>query len=557
MTITLPQSKAALSKNELFARVKGPAQGEKADAEGKLWEITVVAAGPSLSGDVYPAEVLKAALPHFKGLPIYSFKFGDTEGGKEGAGNHHLPEGVTAEKARRLTSNQIGEVVEVWWNEEEQSVDGFAAIDDSALRDKFKNAHDRKAIGVSAEQDIYGFSIWAEALKAGADGKEVTKIVRGNSLDLVTRPAAGGRFKRLVAGLEPEENDMADLTELTALVTGLKKELEDVKQGLTTQREMDPIATLQQWLEGLQGEEKASAIQRISAMLTSLGAGGTMAGAPPSREEFHKLTAELAAVTEEKDVKKQRARLATLLESVQGKAEPEDPRDAELRQLRESLRRSAIRRELSTLKLERDGKEVKLHSPETVLRLADTTGVTVVDDKVEGLKEAVDKLLAEQPFLAQAVEEPQPDDPLKVVARAAAEAAIKAGKSPEDAQKAAVAAVAAATKASAATPPPAAPASRQPAAAKASAPSADEIAAKAIELANAQTVTAGVATGTGDAEVLGQAVSIRESIDANGGAIPEHLKRRISSLQMRMTQEGDIDAALEYQNIRKAILKLA
>jgi len=135
--------------------------------------------------------------------------------------------------------------------------------------------------------------------------------------------------------------------------------------------------------------------------------------------------------------------------------------------------------------------------------LADVTGVTVNGMEVAGLRESLETLIKDKPYLVEAV----------------TLAADAQGKTAEE-----LAELAKAGKA---------PTAEELAAAKLE---ADESAQKAAEL-----------------QAL-SAATIRESVGAGGiGAIPDALAGTIKDLQMRARQ-GDIAAALKYSRIRSKLI---
>jgi len=441
--MTLAASSTDLAKLSLLATLMGPkdATADAPDKVGKLWHITIIKAGRALTGDEYPAEVLRDSLDIFRGLPIYSFRFGDDAADDPNSGFHHLPEGASNDPRGQPTGNLIGQVTnEVWWNEEEQAIEALAAIDDSKIRDRLRNAFTRGAIGKGAEVDVFGFSIYAEVLKSDM---RVAKFVKGNSLDLVTRPAAGGAFVSIVAEAPPvtlletlraesglddaavlevvraelatrataiagdttrtkdqrkaalvaladeltgstrdgelegmvcsqlnaaraaiDEStplkegimDAATITKLVAeqVTAGIAKaRAEDAEQEAAATaaadkaRAANPIDELAAWLEGLEGEERMSALQQVQALLSGMGAMVEDEGAGLAADEFAALTAELKAVTEEKDGKVRRARLAKVLEGLTTPSE-QTAEGKELERMRAEMSSTSSRRSSSS-----------------------------------------------------------------------------------------------------------------------------------------------------------------------------------------------------------------
>jgi len=609
--MTIAPSSSTLSKLAILATILAPKEAT-ADAgaqpgalTGKLWKITVIKAGRALTGDNYPAEVLKESLDIFKGLPINAFRFGDdVDSDDPNSGFHHLPEEHTGNPSGQPAAHVIGQITEeVWRNEEEQSIEAFAAIDDTGWRDRLANTHARGAIGKGADVDVFGFSIFAQVLKT--EDNRVAKFVKGESIEVVTNPAAGGAFVSIVAEapsevpmllaalraegsladdamlrivlrevseridtlvfgpasgqLTPDQKRMA-LTALAQDIIGMdsgatppagsveaavlekieqtKNEITDdpqegimdaatitklvaetVKAGLAEAKAeddakaaaADPISSLKTWLESLAAEDKMGALQKVQVMLAELGAMiGSGSDGGMSQNDFAALTAELKAVTEEKDAKKAGARLAKVLEGLTKTDDAPSPEALELKKLKEEMREQALVHEL-----EKIGPDLGLHNAAAVLGMADISGVTVKGNEVTGLREALEGVKKDNPWVATDVKagglKPgstgSAGDAAGANSNLDADAAL--AKAKEEAEKAKVEAEAQAKAA----------------------------AAKAAEL-----------------QAL-SAATIRESVGAGGiGAVPEVLGERIKNLQMRIARGGDIRAALEYKRLRAQLI---
>ena len=618
--MTIAPSSSILSKLAILATILAPKVDETtADSgsppapgalTGKLWKITVIKAGRALTGDDYPAEVLRESLDIFRGLPINAFRFGeDIDPENPDSGFHHLPEEHTGNPSGQPAANVIGQITnEVWWNEEEQAIEAFAAIDDAQWQARLLNTHARGAIGKGADVDVLGFSIFAQVLKTADD--RVAKFVKGESIEVVTNPAAGGAFVSIVAEAPSEvpmllkalraEGSLSDdamlrvilqevseridalvfgqssreltsdqkkaaLTALAQDIIGMgtstpppagsieaavlerieqaKNEIEDPQEGnmdpatitklvaetvkaeLATAKaadeaakaaaraaEHDPIADLKTFLESLSAEERMPALQKVQVMLAELGAmieAGSDGGGV-TQDEFAELAAELKAVTEEKDSKKQRAALAKVLESITKTDDAPSPEALELKKLKEELRDQALKHELEKL-----GPELGLHNAAAVLGMADISGVTVKGTEVKGLREAIEAVVKDNPWVAGEVKAGDGGTPSST-----GSAGDGGGAGTADAEKALADAKLAADKANA----------EAKEVAKAAAKKADELQALS-------------------------AATIRESVDAGGiGAMPDSLANTVKELQVRIARGGDIEAALKYKRLRAQLV---
>ena len=515
---------ALLVKHAGVARIARPGAAVRQDggAEppaapiGRLWDVTIIRAGRSLTGESFRPEVLREAVPLWVGAPVYEYRYSKTAEEKAvGAdGAHHLPAEVadTDVAKRGLVGDQIGEVTRAWWDETEQAIVGTVAIDDPAAQAKLKSAWDRGAIGKSAEEDAYGFSIFAEAVRSQADPKDVQKIVRGNSLDLVNRPAAGGRFKRLVAEQEDDDVTKEQLEALSAsIATGIATQIRQSQTELvaalkppapaTATAQMaptpagapaaaaDPLAGLGEWLRGLTAEARGQAVMKIMETLKGLGATVDMEA---QQATVGKLLKELRQASDPSkcDAKELRERVCKLVESLDGASKPADPRDVEIERLRQEHRNMAITAEMARL-----APALRLRDQAAALQLADLTGVAVKGTEVSGLRESMEALVKAKPYLLE------PEQPaVAATAQGAPAPVLGQGKQPQ-------------------LPAPA---------------------------------TTVAASTTQAAPVLGQAVQIRQSAD--DGVVPLGMRESIRRLQAEALQ-GDVTAALKLKKHRESLLK--
>lgn len=182
------------------------------DAAKREWEVRIVQAGISKNGRRYSAEVLRRAMPLFEGARVYTYD--RLLKGRE------LFDHLTEEELRANPQGYAKDLAGFIKHPRMQGADllGTLVVFKGAqwLHDNLEEAF---ALG---QPTLYGLSI-----DAGGDGHfvmhgsenvlNVDAINEVRSVDVVTYPAAGGQFLRLVASRTPimvGGQDMPELTEL-------------------------------------------------------------------------------------------------------------------------------------------------------------------------------------------------------------------------------------------------------------------------------------------------------------------------------------------------------
>ena len=170
---------------------------EAVDPSGKEWEVILIRPGTSKNGNYYPPEVLMAAAPLFEGVRAFA--------------DH-----ATQEERRSRPERSIRDVV--GWFDSIRFAEGDGVL---ARFHILESADWLRRMVLDAFQagraDLIGFSIDAEGRTAtkrinGTPVRWVEGIERVNSVDVVTRPAAGGQLVRLLAS-DAKEVRMEDLEE--------------------------------------------------------------------------------------------------------------------------------------------------------------------------------------------------------------------------------------------------------------------------------------------------------------------------------------------------------
>lgn len=190
--------------------------------EKKEVDIQIVEKGMSLNNRFYKEEALREAAPLYEGSKVFA--------------DHNLAKGS------RSVRDLIGYIKNPYYSEEGKG----------GLRGTLK-AVDEKIWTLIKESINDGMSnfiglshvVWGDGKAVTKGGKsyiEVNKILGVESVDIVMKPAAGGKFLKLVASLEGEEMDLAKLTkeEILADRPDIAEEfISDAIDKLERKREMD------------------------------------------------------------------------------------------------------------------------------------------------------------------------------------------------------------------------------------------------------------------------------------------------------------------------------
>ena len=168
--------------------------GAAKNPEGTEWEVTICEPGFTKNGWYNPDDVLQAAADEgiFENVDVNLYEFKD-------GGPSHLPETLFDIK-KLLVKNKVG------W------IDGVKHVAGEGLKGVLHFVESAKWLGknmLAAMQDgkkIYGLSYDAivRAARDIIDSKKVFRTIKfkvADSVDIVTRPAAGGKFNRAVASM--------------------------------------------------------------------------------------------------------------------------------------------------------------------------------------------------------------------------------------------------------------------------------------------------------------------------------------------------------------------
>lgn len=166
--------------------------GEVLDKEGLAWDVTICQPGFTKNGWYIPDEALRDAEALFEGVDVNLYELPT-------AGATHVPTPLFDLKSL-LVKNKVG------WIDNVKHVAGLGLIGVLHFLDSAKWLGKNLLAAKQSGGDIYGLSYDCpvRAKQDIVDGKSVFKIgkfLAADSVDIVTRPAAGGKFNRAVASV--------------------------------------------------------------------------------------------------------------------------------------------------------------------------------------------------------------------------------------------------------------------------------------------------------------------------------------------------------------------
>ena len=181
---------------------------------GETWEAVLVVEGWSLNERFYPREAIEQmkalidAAPDSK-IPIRAFAFGEFD---------HMPSDLQAQMPGPA-GNLVGfaENAQILIKDGKAILVATIQIFETAqwLRDMLREAFDKNALGMLG-LSLDGEGVVREGEAEGRRGLIVDAVTALNSFDVVTHPAAGGMFNKLVASLMGEKKAMNHLKKLLA-----------------------------------------------------------------------------------------------------------------------------------------------------------------------------------------------------------------------------------------------------------------------------------------------------------------------------------------------------
>lgn len=197
--------------------------------EGLTWRAVLIAPGESTSRPrfLWTEDCLRAAAPLYEGVPVHMYELGDGFYG-------HLPDDLEALKAL-LTRHTAAKISGAKYEEGEGIVGyitfdpRFAWVPESLERDPgfLGLSHDAR-VRVANEEEPF----------------EVAEILSVSSVDIVSMPAAGGKFLRAVAAMKKGEPRM-NLKDLLKKIKNTRPDLlKGVDEAKITDEEIVKIAQM-------------------------------------------------------------------------------------------------------------------------------------------------------------------------------------------------------------------------------------------------------------------------------------------------------------------------
>uniref|UniRef100_A0A6M3IS61 Capsid protein n=2 Tax=viral metagenome TaxID=1070528 RepID=A0A6M3IS61_9ZZZZ len=285
---------------------------QQADDSGLLWEAVLIAPGMSQG---YPTfywtdEVLEAAVAVFQGVDVNAYEL-------TADFFTHLPIPVIEvmeDVKRYLVAMKVG-WIETTWYEAGVGIKANIRLLEAGrwLSDVLKQGIGQgngDVLGLSIDSRIQGMEVNVE----GSSIIWVTKIISASSVDVVTYPAAGGKFLRAVAAINNHKEGTMDREKLLALIEKAKPDLLKGKDRAALKEDeilemarmaMDHEAAVADAVAKADADAKAKAAQRAAQSTAA-------AGTPPTLDQ---ITEEIRKATEAVE---QRAACARLLDTALG-----------------------------------------------------------------------------------------------------------------------------------------------------------------------------------------------------------------------------------------------
>lgn len=200
----------------------------KVEKSGREWEVTIIGAQKpddivtingrtylkSLNKRLYDVAALEATASDWEGIQVYD--------------NHLTNDEYMQKQGMRSVSKEwLGTIIKPRWDKTKNQLRATLKVVEDQFATKLKNAFEQgilSTIGLSvASFPAYGTDIFYEG--------DQYKVVEGfdvmESVDVVTRPAAGGRFERLLASIQKENMTMSEETN-EELITMSRDDFKDL-----------------------------------------------------------------------------------------------------------------------------------------------------------------------------------------------------------------------------------------------------------------------------------------------------------------------------------------
>ena len=222
-------------------------RAQRADEAGLLWEAVLIAPGLSSSSPPFYWDegVLEAALPLFTGLDVNVYELT-----ADFFSHLRIPEPWPLEDIKRyLSGRKVGWVKRPWYEAgvgikgEIQLLEGEGGKIADILR-QGRSEGNPDVLGLSIDSKVRGIPIAVE----GFDVIYPFEIKSVSSVDVVTYPAAGGRFIRALQGLtttQSKEERIMNKEQLLAMIRELRPDLlEDVDTAAMSEEDAVKLARM-------------------------------------------------------------------------------------------------------------------------------------------------------------------------------------------------------------------------------------------------------------------------------------------------------------------------
>jgi hypothetical protein len=206
----------------------GPIEVVEGATKGKEWACVLIQEGKSANKRIYPAKVLREAAPLFEGAPVY---FTHAASGKAEPDPRDLAGFIRGARAALIESTGKTAIL------------GNFRSTSSRASELLTEAFE------AGNPGLVGLSIRAggksqKVMLAEGVADRVESIDTVASVDMVMRPAAGGKFISLVAGMPSDPVSDKEFQMLQQLIENLKKVRPDLHAKLSATPTETEVATL-------------------------------------------------------------------------------------------------------------------------------------------------------------------------------------------------------------------------------------------------------------------------------------------------------------------------
>ena len=193
---------------------------EAKDPEGAAWDVTICEPGFTKNGWYLPEDALRDAEGLFEGVDVNLYELPDK-------GATHVPDALFDLK-NLLVKNKVGVIDKVRYVAGEGLKGVLHFVESAAWLGR--NMLDAMKSGTH----LYGLSYDCpvRAKKDTVEGRSVFRLIKflsADSVDIVSRPAAGGKFNRAVASRQAQRREIMDKEQLWNLINEKRPDLLDGK----------------------------------------------------------------------------------------------------------------------------------------------------------------------------------------------------------------------------------------------------------------------------------------------------------------------------------------